>query len=497
MNTDLITTKLSSQGMRRMHRPIVAICLSFILGILIREWLYCPLMLLLFLIFTSLVLAYIFRRSNWGVFFILSVMFFWGWAQTQHKHIYPADHIRYIPYEMKRKVIIEGLIISEVEKRSHRQGVDKTVFTVDVQRFKNGEKWQKQSGLILVQHVEGADLRYGDVVVLEGKLHMPVVMGQDAGRMSYRNYLERQGILYVLSMKKGANLHVLKRDAGNPIVALSFKCKFLLSRMFDDYLPTEEAGIMKAFILGDRLGIPKDVFLSFKRCGVAHIIAISGFNVGIVSFLILLFLRMWPIPRAMALILTMILLVLYAFITGGQAPVVRATIAAVIFLFGFIVEKKADGLNTLAAAALLILVGNPQNLYDVGFQLSFGSVWSILCFYQKLENKLYQLFDINEQMIVWRFIVQSVAMSIVAYGGVLGLTLYYFHMLTPIMLLANLVVVPLSSFIVVLGMGLLMTGVCCPVLAAAFAHCIAFLLNMMIMSVDLMAQLPGAYILFN
>ena len=137
---------------------------------------------------------------------------------------------------------------------------------------------------------------------------------------------------------------------------------------------------MEGFLLGDRYNIPRHINELFQMAGVVHILAISGFNVGIVAYATFLFLKMFPLGRRWHYILTILLLIAYAVLTGGQPPVVRATIMAAVFLAGFILEREPESINTLACAALLILFVNPVNLFDVGFQLSFVSVLAIIVF---------------------------------------------------------------------------------------------------------------------
>ena len=138
-----------------------------------------------------------------------------------------------------------------------------------------------------------------------------------------------------------------------------------------------------------------------------------------------------------------------------------------------------------------------MNLFDVGFQLSFVSVLAIILFYPKVLSRISHLslpFDVQAQPI--EFFVQSFAVSLAAWLGVAGLIMYYFDILTPISLLANLAVVPLFSLIVILGLGLLFLG-SWPLWATVFASCIKFVLNVTVGCVYLFSQIPGGCIHFS
>ena len=153
-----------------------------------------------------------------------------------------------------------------------------------------------------------------------------------------------------------------------------------------------------------------------------HILAISGFNVGIVAYVIFLFLKIFPLGRRGHYILTILILIVYAVLTGGQPPVVRATIMAVVFLAGFILEREPESINTLSCAALFILLVNPVNLFDVGFQLSFVSVLAIIVFYPKCVSVFAKFGDktsskskaVAAGMSVLRYIGQSFVLSFCA-----------------------------------------------------------------------------------
>jgi len=263
-----------------------------------------------------------------------------------------------------------------------------------------------------------------------------------------------------------------------------------------EHLSENEASILQGFLVGDRYNIPRSIVDLFKISGVVHILAISGFNLGIIAFQILLFLKMLPMPRRLQYFCAMVLIIFYAFLTGGQPAVVRAAIMASVILTGLMIERESDSMNTLSLAALLILLMNPLNVFDVGFQLSFISVFSIIFFYPQWMNMFQRLVPHNKSKII-NYTLQSLAVSLSASWGVAGLIAYYFHIVTPIGILANLIVVPLSGAVVTLGMGLLLTGIVIPPIATVFAHCLKVVLNIMVAAIFLFAQIPGAFFRFK
>lgn len=494
------------------HRPLLWVCLCFGLGIVLNEYFKIPLVIFLIpmILFLLLSACSTLRKPGVSTMCLLLAVVCGAAVYAKNYITLPPDHISRVPYYFREgPVLVEGVVVSDVEPRPFFKGT-KTVFSLEVQRIKSKWGWKTKRGVLLVNVFRNENVKYGDYLLLEGKLHRPFNFANDS-HFSYREYLYRKGVTFILSVKKQGRLEVLKQGQGHFFKDLSFKFKSRLSDVLKKSLPKEEAGIMRAFLLGDRYDIPKNVYELFKISGVAHIIAISGFNIGIVASIIFIVLKMFPIPRTAQYVLTMLLLVFYSFLTGGQPPVVRATIMAVVFLAGFLVEREQESINTLSAAALILLLMNPLNLFDVGFQLSFISVLFIILFYPRCMDLFYKLLPAFKEeagegfkpsgkgglraikLKIVKYFLQSVAVSITAYVGVVALVVYYFHLFTPIVIAANLVVVPLASLIIFLGMGLLTAGIIFPFAAFAFANCITVLLNLMVGSVLFFAQVPGSY----
>ncbi|MBP9853393.1 MAG: ComEC family competence protein [Candidatus Omnitrophica bacterium] len=489
----------SSSSRGHVHRPAFWVCLGLMIGIAIDPAIKIPLIFLVVFVFLSILLNCFVIHKNISAVLWLIIFIMVGSVYRRSYETFEPNHISHITYsERKNPVVIEGMVGSDVEPRPFFKK-RKTVFTLEIKRIKSKGEWKEKSGLVLVNLFRMENIKYGDYLRLEGKLHKPFNFSSDTN-FSYRDYLSRRGITFILSIKKDGRVEILKRHQGNVLADVSFRIKHRLISILKRHLPKMEAGIMQAFLLGDRYDIPKDFYDLCKLSGVAHIIAISGYNIGIVTFVIFLILKIFPISRRIQYVLTMILLIFYAFMTGAQPPVVRATIMAMVFLMSLIIEREQDSINTLSLSAVIILLMNPLNLFDVGFQLSFISVLFIIVFYSRLLNLFYKLFRLDENIerrgireAVVKYFLQSMALSVVAYMGVLPLVVYYFHLVTPIVFLANLLIIPLSSLIIFLGIGLLIVGILCPYIAFTFANCITILMNLMVAGIVFFTKIPGAY----
>lgn len=216
---------------------------------------------------------------------------------------------------------------------------------------------------------------------------------------------------------------------------------------------------------------------------------VSGFNVGLVFFIIILFLKLLRLPRKARICAAAPLLIVYCLVTGASNPVVRATIMAIVFLAAYLFKREPDIYNSLALAALFILWINPRQLYDIGFQLSFVSVLSIVCLYPKI-NSLLRLKSLRIKYV--KFLTGGCAVSLSAWVGTAGFIAYYFKIFSPVTVLANLFIVPLAALITLAGFSLIIVGLLCPPLAQLFSPANEFLAALLLNINAFLIKLPGA-----
>ena len=175
---------------------------------------------------------------------------------------------------------------------------------------------------------------------------------------------------------------------GNPLRIRLERFRDLIRKTILDTAPGTEGKIIQAMILGDQKEIPKEVMEKFNRTGTTHIIAISGFNIGIVAFFSLFVVRLFLksseyllLRWNMVMISTLfaiLIVILYTFIAGSGISVIRASVMVVLFMVAILINRERDLYNTLALAAFFILIVSPYSLFDISFQLSFVAVASLL-----------------------------------------------------------------------------------------------------------------------
>lgn len=482
--------------MNKMHCPFLYIAGFFCMGIICEQWMHLPFSYLCFIVTALTVAAVVVsKRQMLSTILLLIALLSLGMTYTQSRRCIDRDHIMSVAkYYRKSPIVLRGLVDSPVSEKRSSMG-KRTTFTLNVHQVQAKWGWEKRTGKVLVNAFRDLDIDYGDYLQLEGKMHRPYNFAKGRN-FSYRDYLQNRGIYYILSMKKDSDIRVLAKNKGNRLKSYSLMLRKRLCSILDEHLSRNESGIMKAILLGDRSAIAKPVRALFVQTGTAHILAISGLHIGVVAGLLLLLVKLIPIGRKWQLSGVIVSLIFYAFLTGGRPSVVRATIMTVVFLASFIVEKERDIFNTLFLAAMIILIYNPLNFFDIGFQLSFVCVLSIILL-NTWPNRVRAKRPLRKYNITsdrfTEFAAQSITVSSAIWVGVAGFIAYYFNIITPVTIIANLVIIPLISVIVSLGFGLLVIGTVLPSWAFVFAVCLKVTLNAMVGIIFLFDKVPFAY----
>jgi competence protein ComEC len=211
-------------------------------------------------------------------------------------------------------------------------------------------------------------------------------------------------------------------------------------------VPGPEEGLVRAMTLGDRTGVDPGTSEAFKAAGTYHVLAISGAQIALLAALLVWALRRIARPSALALAVATALVV-YAALVGGDVPVVRAVVMAVVLLLGRALDLDSDLANLLGLAALVLLSHRPSSVGDVGFQLSFGATLAVVLLTAPLAAGLPRLPLRLEA---------GLAGSLAAQLALAPLLALHFHRLAPAALVLNLVAVPLSSAVLLGGLAVLL-----------------------------------------
>ena len=276
----------------------------------------------------------------------------------------------------------------------------------------------------------------------------------------------------------------------------------LYQRLTDGGLSGDELATVGALTLGYKEELDKDLKRHFQASGAAHVLAVSGLHTGIIYGIVLGLLtlggRIRPLheewfKRGLLSATVIVVMWGYAWLTGMTPSVVRAVTMVTIFEIGRMCYRQAFSLNTIAAAAVLILLVHPTDLWSVSFQLSFAATAAIVILVKSLTPTLHRPKNIWHT--VGFYFLGIILVSIAAQLGTLPITMYYFKQVSTYFLLANLIVLPLASVLVPCGLiSIALGGSTAGVLFSKVTWGLAWLMNH---SVAWIERLPGSTVPAN
>jgi len=333
---------------------------------------------------------------------------------------------------------------------------DRTRFNLRVESLTRIQVCYPVTGAIRVTVHGNVDyLRSGDRVACLAKLKA-IRNFNNPGGFNYQRYMAFRGIKASAYLSKEAFLVKLHAPRTGWLAEGLKGARGAVSSLIERVPPQDARGLLEALIIGDRSAISAETREVFNRAGISHLLAISGLHIGMVATLAFfafryllarsqrILLAAW-VTRGAAL-MSALPVVAYGLLAGMSPPTQRAVIMVMAFLIALLLEREHDTINTLAVAALVILIINPTALFEISFQLSFVAVFAILYMLRKLPFVLKLR---SGPLTMWKRLALFLLVSAAAILGTLPLTLYYFNQTSLIGLFTNCLLVPLVGFLVV------------------------------------------------
>ncbi|MCK3685643.1 ComEC/Rec2 family competence protein [Maribellus sp. YY47] len=289
-------------------------------------------------------------------------------------------------------------------------------------------------------------------VILFTKTPQPVSNNGNPHEFDYKTYLARQKIYRQVYLSEDF-WTTTDISVKSPAIVAETLRERLLNLYRKQNLGENETAILSALTLGYKRGLDPETKRVFSAAGAMHVLAVSGLHVGIIfgMFVVLLgFLKRSKKGRIIFVSLSLLLLWSYAIITGLSPSVMRAATMFSLVSIATNLNRRANIYNTLATSAFILLLINPNNLFEVGFQLSYSAVFGIVF----LQPKLEKLWPVKNKMV--RYIWILITVSISAQIATFPLTSYYFHQFPTYFLLTNIVVIPAVFVLIILGVLLLL-----------------------------------------
>jgi competence protein ComEC len=283
---------------------------------------------------------------------------------------------------------------------------------------------------------------YGYICKTKGELKKPK-QAKNENAFNYQKYLEKRGIFWILNTKQvdfenciveKVNVHLLLK-----------KIRFQGIKYLENHFPPEISSLSSALIFGDRSLLEPEMLSNYQRVGIIHLLAISGLHVSLfIGMLYFIGLRLGA-TRDFMIKFLLVLLPIYAMLTGGSPSVIRAVL--MIFLVMATIKWrniiKMEPIDTISLALMIFLLINPLIVLDVGFQLSFSVTFAI----------------VNSAPIILRKVKSNlskmIVTSLIAQFSSLPFLLFHFYGSSLISIIANLIFIPFFSFFLLPGVYLL------------------------------------------
>jgi competence protein ComEC len=348
---------------------------------------------------------------------------------------------------------------------------------------------------------------FGDELKLFGMAEL-IAPPRNPGEFDMRAYMARRDVRRMLFVRYPEDGALIRHGGGNLILRLAQKSREWMQKAICRGL--ENAPEVQSFLSGIVLGIrhetPEDIEEPFQQTGTIHLFAVAGLHVGIVAALLWMLATVARLSRKWAAAFIIPSLFFYAAITGLHVPSVRAAVMASILVGGLFFERKVFVLNSLAAAAFFLLCWNTNELFATGFQLSFAVVAAIILFADPLAGFL-QRWTAPDPFLPrsllrgpgrwihsgFEWLCRGTGVSLAAWLGSLPLVLWYFYIVTPISLVANLIVVPIAFFILAIALLSLLSTLVLPGLAVIFNNANWLLVQVVMAIVQFLAHVPGGH----
>jgi competence protein ComEC len=400
------------------NKSLIGIVLAYIAGIILAYWFNFPYQVtgsLALVTFLLCLLSLYFRyfRPGWVVFYpkllllntlllrlkrfrLVLVLFYLavvlaGGAYTDYR-------IKSIPGRLTpfintgQTITVKGSIDSDIEARTNR-----IIFNLAAESIENEEGNYPVKGQIQVVYApadflaepEEFKFQYRDEIEIKGSVYQPSEVTVP-GVFDSRKYLQQQGVAGQIYVRDLSRITPIARDYrtgyffNRTIISLRHKILTVISRS----LPEPEASILAGILLGIRTTLPAGIKDAFTNAGVIHVMAVSGSNIGFLVIIFLWFFRRVFVPQKIAALITIIIIFIFTFITGAPPSAMRAAVMATFALVAVILDRDKNFYHSLAIACLVVLLIDPLDLFNVGFQLSFGATLGILYLTPKIQQIL-------------------------------------------------------------------------------------------------------------
>lgn len=406
---------------------LIWFCIAFLLGIVIGDTLTLPALPTTVFSCSLAVLGIVcWRQRDVRLALLLAAACLLGaarmvWAQ-------PETTERSIWYYNGANAVIVGTVTQQPDRRE-----DKQTAVITAEQLSIGSAQQVVAGQVLLKLPPNPELRYGQRIVVEGRLEQP----RSGDEFDYRVYLARRQIYTLMQQPK---LRLLDDQGGTWWQRRILELNDRARRTSLQLISEPHASLLVGILLGVQSTIPDEVLDAFSATGTSHILVISGWNISVIVAGVGGALAALGVARKRAAWLSLPLIALYVVFVGATPSVIRAAIMGGLAVVAVLVDREADAWTSLLVAAAALAIADPNVLWDIGFQLSALATAGLFAFARPIEAAL-----AARKVWAWRglrWTIEPLTATLAASSLSLPVILYHFGRLSLIAPVANVLMLP-------------------------------------------------------
>lgn len=429
-----------------MKRPLFLFSIALIGGI-ITAFLtgsYLAIIMSIFVL-TFLIIIISFKYPDERLI-IISTLIFYSIGAIEYLYLDNLNTNKFKEFS-NQQVEINGYIDSEPDIREA-----KIMYVVKTHKIISTDITKNIDGKVILTTLKsnsGTIYRYGSNIKINGQLSLPKT-SRNPGGFNYKKYLAQNGISANIFAKED-KIEIIPGEHSNYLETSGFLIRDRMISVINRSLPKEQAALLNGMLIGYTAQMDKEMQKDFSNAGLSHIMAVSGMNIAFIVFPMMFVLKKLRLKQKVSNIIIIITVIIFCFITGFSPSVLRAAIMAIIILIGQIMRREADVITSISFASTILLLYNPNSLFNIGFQLSFAATLSLILFYKTIRNHI-------DFKFIPKVLTDVLAATIAAQLGVLPMIALYFNKISLISIVANLLVVPLVEIVTILGFVMVIIG---------------------------------------
>lgn len=495
-------------------RPMVQATVAMIVGMAAANAMHLPALGQLVggagVLGVAIVLAGRSSRAGWWVGLLAFALLSGSYDTLRTQHV-PADSLFALVGDKPTLAKVQGSVVDSpnlttpmrgpMGQFSYRQ--PGTITTLAVDRIMDDGRWRDVSGRVILK-INQSDhrLQLGQRIEAIGWL-VGNESPRNAGEFDYKADLQAQGIAGRLTLPLRGNWTLLDQPALVEQSSVTRLRSWIAQQAIHnlrqglDIYP-EERALLETLLLGHWGGDTADLRDSFRDVGLAHLLSISGAHLGMLMAMVWLIVRLLVPSPPRAALLVLAVLLLYMMAVPLRVPIVRASIMAGLFFAGYATGRRLRAVDLLSLAAMVVLLWRPQELVSAGFQLSFMAVTALLLFTAPVSQRLWPEPTIKTHATfattAWRFFIDYLSVSIVAFVVVLPIVAYHFQMVNPLAVLMSVLALPVFAALLAVGYAKILLGTLLPSVSLLLAGPLAWIARSLIDLVQMAGDWPGTSI---